>query len=512
MKKIILLFISCIFCFSLLNTIPTGISLCQTSGNTDLIVDGGFDQITPYELVTEVTAPCPVGQATNPDPPNNACNISIFENTITWYNGLGTTQVELWFGDIGSLVQVYNGAPITSFTLPSINYNSTYGWYVICKNDTCGTQGQIWSFTTEQYPGIFYDGFETFCNWSIVGPLGLTNWEISNTNNAEGTAPELRMNWTPIFNGVSKIRSIELAMIANGCCEFSFDFYFDWYADPSGTVTVGITFDGGITSSSVYSVNDPTGNIGPLNFYTVFGTPSEIQNFQIEITYTGNSYNVNSIYWDNFSCQFWPEPYCRPGSPGNLTAQLVTPDLDVQLDWQDHSGNEEGFKIYRKNGLPNDPGIYDSIASVGQNIIQFIDSVVIPESTYTYKVSAFNGWGESESNPATITLAIPVELISFTSEVNENLVTLFWQTATETNNSGFEIHRCVQNDIDNWERVGFVEGAGTTTEIKNYSFTDNPEPGKYKYRLKQIDFDGSFEYSNEIEAELKVPNIFSLGH
>ena len=55
-----------------------------------------------------------------------------------------------------------------------------------------------------------------------------------------------------------------------------------------------------------------------------------------------------------------------------------------------------------------------------------------------------------------------------------------------------------------------MEGKGTTTEIQSYSFTDKPEPGKYKYRLKQIDFDGTFAYSPEVEAEVKAPNVFSL--
>ena len=105
---------------------------------------------------------------------------------------------------------------------------------------------------------------------------------------------------------------------------------------------------------------------------------------------------------------------------------------------------------------------------------------------------------------------VPVELISFNCEVKEDVVNLFWQTATETNNQGFEIFRFAQNDIESWERIGFVEGKGTTTEPQSYSFTDKTEPGKYKYRLKQIDFNGSYEYSQAIEAEVLAPLEFSL--
>ena len=108
---------------------------------------------------------------------------------------------------------------------------------------------------------------------------------------------------------------------------------------------------------------------------------------------------------------------------------------------------------------------------------------------------------------------IPVELVSFTANVSGNDVVLNWVTVTETNNSGFEVERSkMANDKNQtgWERIEFVEGNGTTTEIQNYSFTDKPEPGKYRYRLKQVDFDGSFEYSNVIEVEVGTPQQFSL--
>ncbi len=109
---------------------------------------------------------------------------------------------------------------------------------------------------------------------------------------------------------------------------------------------------------------------------------------------------------------------------------------------------------------------------------------------------------------------IPVELSSFSASVNGNNVTLNWSTATETNNSGFYIERSViSNEVRNlfWESIGFVNGTGTTTEIQSYSFTDNNiSSGNYLYRLKQIDFDGTFEYSNEVEVVINVPDKFEL--
>jgi hypothetical protein len=142
----------------------------------------------------------------------------------------------------------------------------------------------------------------------------------------------------------------------------------------------------------------------------------------------------------------------------------------------------------------------------------------MPESTYTYKVYAFNPYGQNGSNTATITVPIPVELISFTCEVDEDVVNLFWQTATETNNQGFEIERSQKSNVKSqteWERIGFVPGYGTTTEPKSYSFVDDlsltlSHTLTLSYRLKQIDYDGSYEYSQEIEAEVNIPLVFSL--
>jgi len=105
---------------------------------------------------------------------------------------------------------------------------------------------------------------------------------------------------------------------------------------------------------------------------------------------------------------------------------------------------------------------------------------------------------------------IPVELISFTVESAIGKVQLLWTTATEMNNLGFEIERCAQSQ--EWVTIGFVEGRGTTTEVQTYKFIDelfgvNSE--KVFYRLKQIDFNGRYNYSSEIEVNT-VPVNFVL--
>ena len=108
---------------------------------------------------------------------------------------------------------------------------------------------------------------------------------------------------------------------------------------------------------------------------------------------------------------------------------------------------------------------------------------------------------------------IPVEMISFTAMVNDQQVQLKWITATELNNSGFAVERKVEGN--DWKKIGFVNGNGTTSESHIYSYSDDLSSiilnnGKIFYRLKQIDFDGSFEYSNTLEVVLSTPDKFTL--
>ncbi len=103
----------------------------------------------------------------------------------------------------------------------------------------------------------------------------------------------------------------------------------------------------------------------------------------------------------------------------------------------------------------------------------------------------------------------PVELTSFTASANGSTVSLNWSTATELNNKGFEVERRLNDG--SFAQIGFVNGHGSTAEPQNYSFSDNPGAGVHVYRLKQVDFDGSFEYSNEVEIEIVIPAEFSLG-
>ncbi|MBS4034508.1 MAG: T9SS type A sorting domain-containing protein [Ignavibacterium sp.] len=115
-----------------------------------------------------------------------------------------------------------------------------------------------------------------------------------------------------------------------------------------------------------------------------------------------------------------------------------------------------------------------------------------------------NGTFFDENSP------LPVELSSFTSKLINDKVQLNWQTATEVSNYGFNVERSVKDG--EWSTIGFVEGYGNSNSPKSYSFSDKDlfaGGSEFRYRLKQIDTDGKFEYS-DVVAVTVIPTQFEL--
>jgi hypothetical protein len=167
------------------------------------------------------------------------------------------------------------------------------------------------------------------------------------------------------------------------------------------------------------------------------------------------------------------------------------------------------FHIEYKYGINygdniNNGGGNDNEAGMGNNHIIELEQLLA-------SAQVENVFGQMGLHTLINKVYIPVELTSFTASVINNDVTLNWNTATELNNKGFDIERTGTSLQQIWGKIGFVPGFGTTTEPHSYSFIDSElESGKYLYRLKQIDFDGSFEYSDEVEIEISIPLKYEL--
>jgi photosystem II stability/assembly factor-like uncharacterized protein len=174
------------------------------------------------------------------------------------------------------------------------------------------------------------------------------------------------------------------------------------------------------------------------------------------------------------------------------------------------SGNNNVIIARLPMGNPADAVLYTTSPSLGSltntNGTGDLDIKVNTDFTVDIFVLATN----NGIGLYTTSASIPVELVDFTARSLQSAVELQWITSTEKNNLGFEIER-KRNDSDIWVKVAFVRGNGTTTTKNIYTYFDNNlSQGKYHYRLKQIDFDGSFTYSNIVEANLIPVENFNL--
>ncbi len=376
--------------------------------------------------------PCPVDPPANPNPANGTVDVPINLSNISWTNGAGTTQIEVWFGEAGNVVQVYSGTPTTSYSIPgTLSYDTDYNWRIVGLNDTCSVSGPLWAFTTEQDPNLVIDTLKIY-------PGNGTYWTGTCTASAKTDTSEVR---------------------GYGGGEVGW-FVFDLSALPSGTIFNSMEFYGyvNLTNYPYWSLT-PMGTIDPRT-----ATASEISSYVNANSGQGTAYifaNESSTFttgWHNY-----------------------TPEANALTDLQ-NSLSQGWFAC----GMDERDG------------------------SATYYIE-FDGWAQTNKPYIEVIYQylVPVELTSFTANAAKDGVELKWSTATETNNQGFQVEKL--NAAGTFEQIGYVAGFGTTTEPKAYSFTDSKlDAGTYTYRLKQIDFDGSFEYSDDVEVEVSIPAEYAL--
>jgi hypothetical protein len=295
---------------------------------------------------------------------------------------------------------------------------------------------------------------------------------------------------------------------------------------------------------------NPPGNVPPSNLFQFFVAEKSL-------AIDDNASNLNnwtsSGQWGITTNRFVSSPSSFTDSPvgnyqNNTTATLTLnnnidlsgalgAEIEFDTQWNIENNYDYGqILISTNNGSTWIPlaGMYTNLGTGtfqpnGQPLYDGIQSTWVKErinlNSYIGHIVKFrfllrsdgsisaDGWYVDDIKLFVYSTIIPVELLSFTGTVDGNDVTLSWSTATELNNSGFEIQRALKNSSSNleWTKIGFVNGNGTTTELKTYSYIDKNLPfNNYFYRLKQIDFDGSYVYSPEIEVNFSSPATFEL--
>jgi hypothetical protein len=290
-----------------------------------------------------------------------------------------------------------------------------------------------------------------------------------------------------------------------------------------------------ITEDTYTNDNIPTAGV-PDNYIAPFWDDLEGSSGQVYYQQVGNKFIIQFNNWGFYS-----------GS-GSLTYQVVLQSNNqVYFYYNNMSGSMNSSTVGIENGngtdglqiaynatyVQNDLAVkisaepdwlvtnnFEGTVYNGNSFAVVLDFLTTGLELGQYSMDVVISSNDPVNQQVTVPVVMhldvtPVELTSFTAENNSGNVLLKWNTATETNNKGFEVERHAdskQSAAGNWAKIGFVNGNGTTTDPKLYSFKDeNPENGNIQYRLKQIDLDGSVQYYDKIEIEVSnIPVEFAL--
>ena len=317
---------------------------------------------------------------------------------------------------------------------------------------------------------------EVYVSWA--GPLGLMFDKSTNGGtswNVDKFVTTIPGGWDYAVPGIYRANGLPVTACDTSQSPFRGNIYINWTDQRNGTGNTDVflckSTDGGNTWSNVKKVNDD--NTTRHQFFTWM---------TIDQT-TGIIYFVF---------------YDRRNTANNFTDVFVARSTD---------GGETftNFKVSESSFNPSSSiffGDYTNIAAMNKMVYPI---------WMRLDVNALTVWTAIVNDSSAI---IPVELNSFTANLSDRKVNLYWQTASELNNRGFEVQRLKDSKIEelkDWATIGFVNGNGTMTETSDYAFIDEPiQSGLYSYRLKQIDFDGSFKYSSEVDVNFIFANDFRI--
>jgi|GEM_PF-696778 len=442
--------------------------------------------------------------------------------TLAWNGVTGATQYHLIIAtDTGftNVVYTYGEAGMLFKSVPpGILQNSTrYYWKVRCANSSTISLYSPYRLFTVQYP-----------DYGNNISSGNNLYYFANSTNAANPSPSKpEYIWKDttgsinlILNGVLQVPVssggiddgrfdlIGVLPVGNSIRYFGTD-YQNLYIGTNGII--GFTAfqpNGGGFYQPASSL--PQGNITNAIFPfwkdLNFGDPDvpenrlcyKVTSNEIIITYMkAPNYNNNTVLNEYVSFQV-----VIRHAPVNSSNS----NIKVQFNY-DETGSSFITKYNSNTLAPHTIGLQASNSS--SQILQYRYVDITPTIVVSGPMFGSNLAVEFGPN---VNL-LPVNLASFTSIVNANNVKLNWSTSSEENNAGFDVERQVAGgQTNNWEKIGFVSGSGNSNEMKNYSFEDrNINSGIYKYRLKQIDYNGNFEYHFLTgEVSVGIPDKYNL--
>ena len=485
--------------FTLDNSLVTGIpdiGLNSYPTFADLDNDEDYDLLLGRDLQTLVYYRN-TGTKLSPIWTANTTTFSGVESTTYWKNPTFSDldydgDFDLIYGTDGGVLYVYRN--IGTVTTPSFQYYPDY--FKIIK-----LSGGSATVSLKDYDG---DGDNDLLSGDWLGKFnyfrndGTSLKPIFNQVTTSFSNLTVNSYSSPVFVDIDKDNDYD---IVSGALNGQVFLYINNNGTFTQNTTMFSSIDVGWTSIPSFADLDGDEDLDLL----VGGETGSETKF-----YTNDGNNVFTINSTTFAGVTFPS-YGRP----------ILADFDNDGDYDLTIGDAWGtVKYYRNDGTVNTPVWfrYDAMFTgieVDQNPHPGFEDLD-GDTRKDMIIGEYNGNFTFYKN-LFAPIVVPVELTSFTVSLVVDKAKLDWQTASELNNAGFEIQKSevsnssIPDKSREWIKIGFVNGNGTTTETTNYSFIDNdPLISKTVYRLKQIDLDGTFSYSNEVEIDVNTPTQFSL--
>ncbi len=328
----------------------------------------------------------------------------------------------------------------------------------------------------------------------LIGPAFNASYILAKTENTDSETPLEEDNWIAAMEWADSI-GVDVTSTSLGYIGFDPGWIDYTWQDMDGNTTI-ITNGADYAASLGIVVVNSAGNDGYNSSHNTLGAPSDGDSVIAAgaVDYSGLRVSFSSV---------------GPTADGRHKPDIMALGSgDVVAS--PYSDNTYSYASGTSFSCPLSAGVAALIlcAHPGLTPMQVRDAMR-ETASQSNNPDNLMGWGILNAFDAVNYFPTPVELSSFTASIINGDVNLSWTTATEKNNRGFEIERKAAGS--DYSMIGFVNGNGTASTPNHYSYTDNSDiRGNYTYRLKQVDFDGKFTYSNEISVDVPVASDFVL--
>ncbi|MDP2363971.1 MAG: S8/S53 family peptidase, partial [Ignavibacteria bacterium] len=388
------------------------------------------------------------------------------------YNGTGVTICVM---DAGF-------SNLTHEAFSSLNIAATYDFSTGSPNLTGHSHGTA----TLSLIGGFKQG-------QLIGPAFGATYLLARTEVDPTETPQEEDNWIAAMEWADSL-GVDVTSTSLGYLDFDPPFTSYTWQDMDGN-TARITIAADYAVSLGITVVNSAGNSGYDPSHNTLGAPADGDSVITigAVTSSGSRASFSSV---------------GPTVDGRIKPDLMA--MGSNNYYASTFGNQYGNGSGTSFSCPLVAGVCALIIQKNPSLTP-MEVLQLLRSTATRSINPDNlfGWGIINALNAINLITVPVELTLFNAVYAGGVVNLGWITATELNNFGFEVER--RDDNSSFEMIGFVSGTGTSTNRITYNYIDeNLSSNRYYYRLKQIDFDGTFDYSQEVLVDIQQLSDFKL--